>query len=191
MLKRILSFALVVLVMFVMSAGVPYTPQKVINNTASQVVSKPTNELPQGVLKARFENMLNHNFVYGDDFTSDKVIIENSILALLDKQVDGEIERGLVVGFIADLYGRQVNTDTVIYDFCPASEGMIAIIPRGYSEYKHNILSITESEGGFDVVSQVTISTHDGEVITTTANTVIVPNEGSAFGYNIISSEIL
>ncbi len=194
MTKRFLSFLVILAIIFVLPASTPieYT---IVNETENSVNISATEEegttsVKNGVLMARFENMLNHNYLYDDDFLSDKTMIENSILAILDKSVDGEISEGLVKGFIADLYGRQVDTDTVVYDFHPASKGMIAIIPRGYCEYKHEIVSITEGEGGYDVVSEMTVLPHDGDVYVVTVNTVIVPNEGSSFGYNIIESNI-
>lgn len=194
-MKKILSLLFVVSIIFVFSAA---SPIKKINPDASvEYVStgyediSDMAEITKNVIKARFENMLNNNYVYNSDFQSHKVIIENSILALLDKSVDGEIDKSLVLGFIADMYGLQVNPDAAKYDFAPANEGMFVILPRGYTEYKHTITEIFEEEGGFTVKSEVLIMTHDGDEYITTAKSVFVPNIGSSFGYNIVSSDIL
>ena len=193
-LKRLLSLVLVFAVLFVFSAATPV--KKITSDTLVEVVSSSyevtdaNNEINNNVMKARFENMLNNNFLYDTDFESHKVIIENSILALLDKGVDGEIDKSLVLGFIADMYGLQVDPAAAEYDFAPASEGMFVILPRGYTEYQHTVTSVSEEEGGYTVTSEVLVLTHDGEEYKTTATTVIVPNEGSGFGYNIISSNI-
>ena len=192
MAKKVFSILLVVALLFVFSAATPI--QKQVTDTSVKVVSPVVTvknaNVAYNVMKARFENMLNNNYLYGDDFESHKVIIENSILALLDKSEDGEIDKALVLGFIADMYGLQVDPSAAEYDFAPASEGKFVVIPRGYSEYKHTVTSVLEEEGGYTVKSDVVVLTHDGEEYNTVSTTVIVPNEGSSFGYNIISSVI-
>ena len=193
-MKKLLSLVLILAVVFVFSAATPI--KKITSNTSvttvssDKAVTEDIAEVTKNVMKARFENMLNNNYVYDTDFESHKLIIENSILALLDKGADGEISQSLVLGFIADMYGLQVNPDAAKYDFAPASEGKFVILPRGYTEYNHTVTDVFEDEGGFTVMSDVLIMTHDGEEYTTTAKTVFVPNMGSSFGYNIISSNI-
>ncbi|MBO5105432.1 MAG: hypothetical protein J6C29_00890 [Clostridia bacterium] len=193
-MKKLLSLVLILAVVFVFSAATPI--KKITSNTSvttvssDKAVTEDIAKVTKNVMKARFENMLNNNYVYDTDFESHKLIIENSILALLDKGADGEISQSLVLGFIADMYGLQVNPDAAKYDFAPASEGKFVILPRGYTEYNHTVTDVFEDEGGFTVMSDVLIMTHDGEEYTTTAKTVFVPNMGSSFGYNIISSNI-
>jgi len=193
-LKRLLSLVLVFAVLFVFSAATPV--KKITSDTLVEVVSSSyevtdaNNEINNNVMKARFENMLNNNYVYDSDFESHKAIIENSILALLDATVDGEIHQSLVLGFIADMYGLQVNPEAAKYDFAPASEGMFVVLPRGYTEYEHTVTSVVVEEGGYTVTSDVLVLTHDGEAYNTTAKTVFVPNEGSSFGYNIVTCDI-
>ena len=194
MIKKFISIALVFAVLFVFSAAAPIKKITTVNSVEvvakTYEVTNKTVDVVENVMKARFENMLNNNFLYGSDFESHKVIIENSILALLDKGIDGEIDKSLVLGFIADMYGLQVDPAAAEYDFAPASEGMFVILPRGYTEYEHKVTEVSEVEGGYTVTSEVVVLTHDGEEYKTTATTIIVPNEGSSFGYNIISSEI-
>ena len=194
MLKRLIVAITLVAVLFVLPAATPIkvnvTDTKVEVEATVYEVDKSNADIKANIMKARFENMLNNNFLYGDDFVSHKVIIENSILALLDKGEDGEIDKALVLGFIADMYGLQVDPSAAEYDFAPASEGKFLILPRGYTEYKHTVTSVSENEGGYTVNSDVVVMTHDGEEYKTTAATVIVPNEGSSFGYNIVSSVI-
>lgn len=193
-MKRFFSLMLILLIIFTMSAATPI--KKSISDTSVEVltstyeVSDFNTNINYNVMKARFENMLNNNYVYDTDFESHKVIIENSILALLDKGVDGEINQSLVLGFIADMYGLQVNPDAAKYDFAPASEGMFVILPRGYTEYQHTVTKIIEEEGGYTVISNVLVSTHDGEQYFATATSEFVPNIGSSFGYNIINSDL-
>ena len=192
MAKKVLALALVVALVFVFSGATPVKKQ--VTDTSVKVmspaVSVSSSDIAYNVMKARFENMLNRNYLYDDDFSSDQTVIENSILALLDKSVDGEIDKNLVLGFITGMYGLQVDPAAAEYDFAPASEGKFLILPRGYSEYSHTITSITEEVGGYTVNSDMLIMAHDGEEYTVKVTTVFVPNEGSSFGYNIISSNI-
>ena len=53
------------------------------------------------VLSARLENMLDHNNVYNDDFDDITIMVDNSIISLLDKgDEEGYIERNIVEGFV-------------------------------------------------------------------------------------------
>lgn len=185
MTKRILSLLVLVAILLVFTASAPVSENNVSDMSGIELTETVTN-----VIKARFENMLNHNYLYNDDFTSHKIIIENSILALLDKQQDGEISEDLVLGFIAGMYGLQVDPSSAKYDFAPASEGMFAVLPRGYTEYNHTITDVVADEYGYIVTSTVKVMPHDGDEYVTTAKTVFVSNEGSSFGYNIISSSL-
>lgn len=193
-MKRIFALFLVLTIVLIFSAATPIkknvTEKSVEIVSSVYEVSYENSNIANNVLKARFENMLNNNYIYGSDFESHKLIIENSILALLDKGVDGQIDKSLVLGFIVDMYGLQVDPSAAEYDFAPASEGMFVILPRGYTEYRHTIADILEEEGGYTVTSEVVVLTHDGDEYITTATTVFVPNEGSSFGYNIVSSTI-
>lgn len=144
------------------------------------------------VLKTRFLNMLNRNFVYNADFDNADVITENSIIALLNRR-DAEnsdyISESVVKGFVYDMYGvkiTEINEDESVH-----KDGFIYIIPRGFTSFNHTITEIkTNEDGSFTVISSVTVSPHDDDEFITTANTLFVPNEKSAFGYNIISSNI-
>lgn len=192
MTKRLISVLIVISVLFVFTASAP-APVTESTPQVAPSVEKPVEDVAPvatAVQKARFENMLNHNYLFGEDFSSDQIMIENSILALLDKSVDGQIEQGLVLGFIAGMYGRQVDPVAATYDFLPADEGMFAILARGYDGYEHTVVSVEEIDGGYLVTSHVTVYPADGFAYQATAQSVFVENEGSAFGYNLISAEI-
>ena len=101
-----------------------------------------------------------------------------------------KIDKDLVLGFIFDMYGLRVDPEACKYEFAPASEGMFVILPRGYTEYEHKIMSVTEKDDVYTVVSSVFVSTHDGEQYITTATTKFVSNVESSFGYNIVDSSL-
>ena len=142
-------------------------------------------------LGGRFLNMLNHNFVYNDAFESVYEMTACSEVALLDKAEDGYIKQSLIAGYLYNMYGVE-NADfaAVTKDF-PQRENYVYVIPRGFSVYKHSAPVITENEdGSYTVVTDVEISSHDSDVETAKATTLFVKNENSAFGFNIISSDI-
>lgn len=143
------------------------------------------------VLAARFENMLNHNFIYGDDFYDDQTVIEGAILSLINFAEDGEINKALVLNFIANVYGLQVDENAVVYDFAPASEDTFTVLPRGYSAINHKILSVEENEGGFVVISKMSVNSHEGIAETHLVESIFVRNSGSCFGYNLLSANYI
>ncbi len=186
MAKRFLVLIMAISVLFVFTASVP--APAVSESVEDTTVIESVESVASNVQKARFENMLDHNYLYGEDFESDKIMIENSILALLDKSENGQIEQGLVLGFIAGMYGRQVDPSAAEYEFLSADDGMFAILARGYDAYDHTITEVEEIEGGYLVSSDVTVSPSDGFPFTATAKSIFVENEGSAFGYNLTAS---
>ncbi len=146
------------------------------------------------VLEARFLNMLNHSFVYNDAIFFEEDIVNNSILALLnlrDSEDDAYIKQDYVSNYIFNMYGvENIDYSLINKDF-DQKEGFVYIIPRGYSVFKHKIISVSENEdGSYTVKTKVTISAHDSDEITEECTTLFVKNESSKFGYNIISSVI-
>ncbi len=163
-----------------------------VNPAANATEKKPAVTVSEEkALGARFLNMLNHNFVYNDAFESVYEMTACSEVALLDKAEDGYIKQSLIAGYLYNMYGVE-NADfaAVTKDF-PQRENYVYVIPRGFSVYKHSAPVITENEdGSYTVVTDVEISSHDSDAETAKATTLFVKNENSAFGFNIISSDI-
>ena len=146
------------------------------------------------VLEARFLNMLNHNFVYGEDFDSLDAIVNNSVIALLDLR-DSEDESYIAQNFVADyvfnMYGIEIEDFSLVNAHLPQKEGYVYILPRGYSVYTHKMASVSVNEdGSYTVVTKVTSHSHDGTRETEFCKTLFVQNSASQFGYSIISSDI-
>ena len=167
-------------------------PSLTVKPAANATEKKPAVTVSEEkALGARFLNMLNHNFVYNDAFESVYEMTACSEVALLDKAEDGYIKQSLIAGYLYNMYGVE-NADfaAVTKDF-PQRENYVYVIPRGFSVYKHSAPVITENEdGSYTVVTDVEISSHDSDVETAKATTLFVKNENSAFGFNIISSDI-
>lgn len=194
MSKRLVAFLCAVVLMASVFCTVSIPSNAVAQGIADESnVNETTDDMSveSGVLAARFENMLNHNFLYNDDFLDDKTVIENSILSLLEYVENGEIDKALTLNFIANMYGRQVDPNAAVYDFLPASEGKFAVIPRGYTVYSHKILSVEEIDGGYQVISEMTVNPHDDGGYTVNVESVFVPNAGSSFGFNLIKASCL
>ena len=159
--------------------------------TANEVMPAPNAEK---VLESRFLNMLNRNYVYGTDFESVNDIVDNSVVALLSLRESEEssyIAENYVADFIRDMYGIDGVELDVLAPESKMRDGYVYILPRGYCEYNHRIISVTENEdGSFWVTTSVEIMEHDDFYTEGVCKSLIVKNEASAYGYSIISSDI-
>ena len=186
MKKGILSITALAVVLLISFTSLTVKP------AANATEKKPAVTVSEEkALGARFLNMLNHNFVYNDAFESVYEMTACSEVALLDKAEDGYIKQSLIAGYLYNMYGVE-NADfaAVTKDF-PQRENYVYVIPRGFSVYKHSAPVITENEdGSYTVVTDVEISSHDSDAENAQATTLFVKNENSAFGFNIISSDI-
>lgn len=146
----------------------------------------------ENIPAARFLNMLNHNFVYNEDFQSTDVLVEDSLLALLDRREKDSpeyISDTIVKGFVSDMYGIELSDINDNSD--RHMDGFVYIVPRGFTVYSHKITDVKENEdGSFTVLSSVTVTPHDDGEYLTEAETLFVKNEKSAFGYNIVYSNL-
>ena len=185
MKKKIFALALSVCVLAVVAfLAIPTTKAYDKQGAENTAVNK--------ALQTRFLNMLNRNFVYNSDFESADVVTENSVLALLDRR-DSEnpdyISEETVKGFVYDMYGIKIVEITEDEDV--HKDGFVFIVPCGFTRFNHKITSIIENEdGSFTVTSDVNVNAHDDEPFVTTAETLFVPNVNSAFGYNIVYSNL-
>ena len=186
MKKGILSITALAVVLLISFTSLTVKP------AATATEKKPAVTVSEEkVLGALFLNMLNHSFVYNGAFESVYEMTACSEVALLDKAEDGYIKQSLIAAYLYNMYGVE-NADfaAVTKDF-PQRENYVYVIPRGFSVYKHSAPVITENEdGSYTVVTDVEISAHDSDTETAKATTLFVKNENSAFGFNIISSNI-
>lgn len=156
----------------------------------TQVSAATAKQVNTNVNEARFLNMLNHNFVYNDDFDNADTVVNNSVLALLDlrdSQNQDFIDNTYVKGFVNDMYGIQLEDMSNLNADFPKLEGYVYIIPRGYTSYNHKIVSVEQNaDGSYTVVSDATLTNHDCASRVQKAVSLFVKNENSAFGYNMI-----
>ncbi len=189
-MKKILSLVLGIVMLIACVSLIAPTV-----NEGSQLTALAAQDTATNANEARFLNMLNHNFVYNADFDSADTIINNASLALLDLRDstnEDYIADTYVKGFVKDMYGIEIADMSNINAEHPQLEGFLYIIPRGYTSYDHTIVSIEENEdGSFTVVSDVVVNGHDSIDKVQKAVSLFVPNAESAFGYNMIYSNII
>lgn len=143
------------------------------------------------VEEARILNLLNLNNIYGDDFTNNEALVNAAAINLRSfATANGFIENGIITSYIKDIYDIDLEINDNINVNMPKKQGYVYLIPRGYSSYTHEIVSISRSEDFIKVVSLVSVNSHDGLDVVGTATTILFINENSSFGYNIINSEI-
>ena len=178
-----------VLLMLTSSSVIALKPAETVDNKPA-VQAVDTDK----VLEARFLNMLNHSFAYGEDLGSVEALVNCSVAALCN--MDGGAEESFmdetrVKDYLYNMYGVEVeNLSSVNAEF-PKKDGYVYIIPRGYTVYKHTVDSVMLNEdGSYSVTTLVNIDSHDGEE-NGRAVTLFVKNSDSQFGFNIISSEII
>lgn len=186
MKKGILSIAALSVVLLISFTSLSVKPAATATEkTPAAAVSQ------EKVLSARFLNMLNHNFVYNDAFDSVYEMTACSEVAVLDKAENGYISESVISGYLYNMYGVENVDFAVVTKGFPQRENYVYVIPRGFSFYKHSAPVVTQNEdGSYTVITEVEISSHDSETETAKAATLFVKNENSAFGFNIISSDI-
>ncbi len=141
---------------------------------------------------ARFLNMLNHNYIYGTDFENVDVMVNGCVPALLSSREEDFISSGIVASFMNDMYGIEIVDMSALNADFPQKEGYLYIIPKGFTSYEHSDAEVRLNEDGtFTVITKVIVTTHEGEQYEAKAVSLFVENDASAFGYNIVSSEIL
>ncbi len=190
MKNRITVIAVIIVSLFLAVAFFAPTPEvKAQNDTVTEISEN------ENALKSRFLNMLNHNSSYNEDFESVDMLVNNAVLQNLDLR-DGADEDFIKEIYISDymknMYGIEISETEDLNPEFPQKDGYIFIIPRGYDVYAHEFVSMRENEDGtVSVETAVTLNPHDGEKETYTAVSLFVKNEQSAFGWNLVYSNII
>ena len=196
MLKLFKSCFLVVAAVLIAFCGTVRVVPKAVDTTVAAVKETQNATLApkaESINAARFLNMLNRNFVYGEDFNSAQTIVNNAVTALLDKADDeGYVNQLYVAEFLNNMYGAAFENLDEINGEEHYKEGFVYVIPRGFTSYEHTCADVVANvDGTFTVTTDVAITLHDSEPLSLTAITHFVKNENSIFGYSIISSEIV
>ena len=145
-------------------------------------------------LKARFLNMLNHNFAYDTAFESAEDLVNCAVLAQLnlrDSKNDAYIAENYIKSYLLDMYGVEVDDFSVFNTDFPHKDGFVYIVPRGFSVFSHSNAVVAENEDGtYTVTTDVTVIGHDSDEEKGKAVTMFVKSSDSKFGFYILSSNI-
>ncbi len=181
-MKKLGILAILLIGCLFLNGFIPVAPAK-----AEATVTPDIN----AVQAARFENLLNMNTVYGDAFYDNQLLVNAAMIVLKNyADDDGFVRSEIVSAYIKDMYDIDIDINEKINEGYPQKDGYILLIPRGYSEYRHTVTNIQTLPDYILVHSTVTVKTHDNGTYTVTAETRFTENEQSAFGYNIISSDL-
>lgn len=143
------------------------------------------------VKEAKILNLLNLNNIFGEDFTDNETLVNAAAINLRSYATEqGFIENSIVTAYIKDIYDIDIEINDTINVNMPKKQGYVYLIPRGYTAYSHEIISVTDNGDYITVTSFVSVDSHDNQTIIGTATTNLAKNESASFGYNIISSDI-
>lgn len=196
MRKNMIFSLVLVFCVVVLAFACVKTDSPVVKNTEIQkgevlTISQSTGTADK-VLESRFLNMLNHNFVYDEVFYDDAALVNDSMLALLDRADGSFLDQVVLSDYIFNMYGKKYNGFDFLGEDLPEKSGYVYIIPKGYSTYEHKIVSVTDNnDGSFTVITNIEILGADNTVENAKCETVFLQSEESAFGYNIIYSDII
>ena len=185
-MKRSLIVAIAVICSAVILSSVVFSGTSV--KTAAET-NKPA--LSETAEEAALLNIINANFVYGADFDDVDNIVNCSVNKFKANVSDeGYVSDKLVKEFVYDMYGIEIVDLSKLnpeYEFKP---GYVYALPA-YTEYKHENIKISENEDGtLTAVTDISVTSLDGDTDNLKAKTLFVKNNNSKFGYNIVYSEI-
>lgn len=190
MKKRFLNCLAMILVLLLSFSVLSVRPSA----KESQAPVKPASYDANEALKARFLNMLNHNFAYDTAFESAEDLVNCAVLARLnlrDDKDDSYIAENYIKDYLLDMYGIEIDDFSVFNTDFPHKDGFVYIVPRGFSVFSHSNVAITENEDGtYTVTTDVTVISHDSDAENGKAVTMFVKSSESKFGFCILSSNI-
>lgn len=146
----------------------------------------------QKITASRFETMLNNNYAFGSDFYSVSKLINAATISLLPHAENGTLKNFIIADFVNNMYGIDA---LLIADegSAPLSlNGVYEIIPKGFSKYTHTVTEYFEhADGTLTVYSTAETFDENGTAVTHTAISRFAKNEQSAFGFTLLSCEIV
>lgn len=149
-----------------------------VSETPAAKTAEVTSQQEDGVKCARFENMLEHNFAFGECL-SETDLITASTLSLSNLITDGSIQKSAVDNFIFNMYG----VDSTAYPE-GAIVGTYDVVPLGYDRYDHVVKSFTyNGDGTITVLSEMTVNGEEKFL----CESLFLANGESIFGYNLLS----
>ncbi len=180
MLKQIVELLMVIIIGLVPMGNNTNETQPAPAVTTAAV----TSEQDDGIKCARWQNMLNHNYCFGDAFEDKAQLIESAAITLYSKIENGYISKAAVDAYILNMYGIDCAD-------CTQSdrEGYYSVPPIGFDVYDHDIISFEyNGDGTVTVHSKMAVGGDADRVYDCVS--VFFADGGSAFGYRLISCDV-
>ncbi|MCQ2455690.1 MAG: hypothetical protein MJ090_06110 [Clostridia bacterium] len=141
--------------------------------------------------EANLLSMLNHNFVYGSDFDDADVMVSRSVNALRAYgNAEEGIDRNLIADFVFNMYGEDIVDISSLDCGTPKGDLSVYYMSSGDTKYRHSNIKLTENEDGTITAVTDVLAENGINNESYTATSLFVPNDNSAFGFNIIYSEL-
>lgn len=152
-----------------------------------------TREFTEDELKIRFTNMLNLNYCYNGNFRNPEMLAICSAISLDDYAADIPgygigVGRHLVAGFAESFYGVVLDFDKMTFE--DEVEGYVMSPQYSVGTQSHTVVSITETEDGYEVLSTLNIYYGGDDTEFCIVNSVFKKAPSSEFGFNLISAEL-
>lgn len=175
-----------------------------VQNTAPDALNRPEaaasgNETvdraaEEAAVESRLLTMLNMNYCYGEVFEDATAVAERVAVTLADYATEvGDagfcVNNALISAFIYDFYGIAADLDNQSIETGPA--GYTAVPNAEIGTMVHTPVSIVENGDIITVVSCVEIYFGGNDMETFLAKSKFKVNPQSAYGYNLIASELL
>lgn len=157
----------------------PLSPTSTPEVSPATVTAANHSQQSEGVIMARFENMLEHNHCFGSDFQNDDALVFSASVTLKQHVSEGKIDANLANAFIFDMYGIELSNDE-FYD----------IVPRGYSVYEYTVTDFAYNGDGTITANANVVVNPDTEAEKMSATATFFVDGTSNFGYNLISCEL-
>ncbi len=145
-------------------------------------------------LRARFISMLNINHCYNSAMTNEESLIKCAASSLADYSQD-KIGYGLCVstylieGFVEDFYGMKIPAEQMYDEEAP--EGYISLPKMEMETGCHSLVTMTEIENGYEVLTCLYGYSGGGEYETCLVKSRFIKNSDSQFGFNLVLCEAL
>ncbi len=168
------------------------------NDTANEAVTaKATSDeitvWDEETLKARFLSMLNINNCFNGALADEEAVAKCVATSLADYAQDKVgyglcVSSYLVAGFAESFYGISLEAGLVDQE---APNGYISLPQMGMDFNVHSLVSLTEAEDGYEVLTCMKSYQGGEEYDTCLVKSKFVQNNTSEFGFNLVSCETL
>lgn len=166
-----------------------------VSVSAAEPVEKTEVEpVDLAALEARFISMLDLNHGFNSVLDREESVAKCAAVSLSDYACDITgyglcVSAYLVQSFAESFYG--IDLDVEALDDPDAPSGYISLPGMGMDTCVHTLVSITETDKGFEVITCMKSYEGGEDYDTCLVRSVFIKNSGSEFGFNLISCETL